>query len=347
MKNLLIFTLVLTFSGIVGIRYAEAQEKNPKLDAEIEKVLRDFSDAWRRGDADGVTKFYVDEGFFYDPEGFKTLAQGKGEISVYLSAKENYPNDTYEIKDLSVVSINEDTAVANFSVIGTLEREGKKTVTHDRTTNVFVRREGRWLIAVDHTSRLPNRIEPTVSGMPVSWIRTGSNSSSEYLITVDKTIKHGGKASVSIQNMCAADGEFNSLAQTVAADNFRGKRVRLSGWLKTEQAEMVGLWMRVDGNNRILGFDNMANRAVKGTTNWKKFEVVLDIPSEAVNIFFGTLIGKGKVWADDFKLEIVGQNIPSTNMLSPEQMNMEINRNTQKSTNNQAVNLGFEDGIMP
>ena len=98
-------------------------------------------------------------------------------------------------------------------------------------------------------------------------------------MTVDTNIKHGGKSSAAIKLTCGGENEFGSLGQLVAADDYRGKRVRLTGWLKTENADSAVLWMRVDGNRQTLGFDNILNRAVTGTTDWKQFEVVLDVPT--------------------------------------------------------------------
>jgi serine/threonine-protein kinase len=168
-------------------------------------------------------------------------------------------------------------------------------------------------------------------------------------MTVDTTIKHSGKASAAIKFVCGEKTDFGSLAQSIAADEYRSKRVRFSGWLKTEKADAAGFWMRVDGTQRLFGFDNMMNRPVKGTTDWKIYEVVLDVPAEAVNIFFGTIVsGNGQVWADDLKLEIVGHNIQSTNQLSPEQMKIEDpNRIPKKSERKQPVNLDFENGMIP
>ena len=49
----------------------------------------------------------------------------------------------------------------------------------------------------------------------------------------------------------------------------------------------AGLWMRVDGKEKTgIAFDNMANRSIKGTTDWKTYEVVLDVPDDAEEIFF-------------------------------------------------------------
>jgi hypothetical protein len=107
--------------------------------------------------------------------------------------------------------------------------------------------------------------------------------------------------------------------------------------------------MRVDGDRRILGFDNMDNRAVRGTTDWTMYSVVLDVPENAKNIFFGILlVGKGQVWADDLSLEVVDKNVVTTNLDSPEALgvdNPDVARRP-KETNKRPVNLGFEEGVI-
>ena len=66
------------------------------------------------------------------------------------------------------------------------------------------------------------------------------------------------------------------------------------------------LWMRVAGDRYELAFDNMKDRFVKGTTDWKMYAVVLDGAADAKTTLLGAILtGKGHVWADDFKLEIV------------------------------------------
>ncbi len=62
-----------------------------------------------------------------------------------------------------------------------------------------------------------------------------------------------------------------------------------------------------------LSMDNMKDRPIKGTVDWKHCEVVLDVPAESIAIAFGFfLAGKGQVWADDFSLHPVGPEIGST-----------------------------------
>lgn len=349
MKRIFITTLILAAVVFAGRQHTNGQNgDNSKLEAEIGKVLRDYYDAFSRRDYATTSALYADDGFVYDG-GYSTIKQVKAEVRAYLqSPAAANSKESYEMEDLKILPVTADTAMANYTVISKTEQNGKTTIRRDRSTNVFARRGGRWLIVADHTSRLPNPVAPTMSGMPVGWIRTPSYSSNGYSMTVDTNIKHGGKASALIKLTCGGENEFGSLGQILSADNYLGKRVRFTGWLKTENADSAVLWMRVDGNRHLLGFDNMLDRAATGTTDWKQFEIVLDVPTEAVNIVVGTFLsGKGQMWADDLKLEIVGSEVPSTNQLSPELMrNEDPNRNPKKSDIKQPVNLGFENGTI-
>lgn len=155
--------------------------------------------------------------------------------------------------------------------------------------------------------------------LPRGWFKAGSHPQN-YEMTIDAAMKHGGKASAHIRFIGDKGEGFGTLMQTFKADDYRGKRVRMSAWMKTENTESAQLWMRLDSENgTMLGFDNMANRAVKGTTEWKRYEITLDVPETAVYIAFGGLVaGKGEAWVDDFQFEVVGRDVPSTNMLSPQ-----------------------------
>jgi hypothetical protein len=58
--------------------------------------------------------------------------------------------------------------------------------------------------------------------------------------------------------------------QVFRADDYRGKRLRLSGYVKAEKIDQwAGLWMRIDGENKTLGFDNMENRGIRGPATGK------------------------------------------------------------------------------
>jgi len=157
----------------------------------------------------------------------------------------------------------------------------------------------------------------TAKQLPTGWHKSGSKPQN-YDMGVDSTVRHGGKQSAYVKSKASVDVEgFGTLMQTIKADEYRGKRVRLSGYAKTNNVEGSGqMWIRIDGEEgALLGFDNMDNRKIVGTTDWKKYELVLDVPENSVAIAFGFFVlGKGEMFADDLRLEVVQKDVAPTNM---------------------------------
>ncbi len=59
----------------------------------------------------------------------------------------------------------------------------------------------------------------------------------------------------------------------------------------------------------------MGDRPIKGTSEWKKYDVVLDVPSNSAAINFGILLaGTGEVWVSNLKFEVVDDSVPTTNI---------------------------------
>ena len=126
--------------------------------------------------------------------------------------------------------------------------------------------------------------------------------------------------------------------QMCRADNFIGKRLRYSGWLKTENATVGGahLWFRVDGSTKgaMLQFDNMDGRQVMGTTGWHQYSIVLDVPPDSTALAFGFFVsGTGEAWVSGVKIEEVGLDVPSTNLVGAKDRKMP----------NAPVNLEFSE----
>jgi RNA polymerase sigma factor (sigma-70 family) len=126
-------------------------------------------------------------------------------------------------------------------------------------------------------------------------------------------------------------GGFGTLMQMVVANDFLDRRMQLSGALRTRDVDgRAGLWMRIDGpGSESLGFDNMDDRPVTGTSDWARHTVVLDVPPEATAVAFGVLlIGTGQVWMADFRLDEVGEDVPVTAMqgqrLAPHPVNLDF-----------------------
>ncbi len=152
------------------------------------------------------------------------------------------------------------------------------------------------------------------------WTLSGSNPEN-YEIQVDPMVFHtGSKSGVLYSAKKVNAQQFATMMQGFQAKNYRGKRIKLSCFLKTEDATKAGAWMRIDNaSGDTLAFDNMHNRSVTGSTDWNHYSIILDVPEESTSIHFGVLlIGKGKVWADNFQFSVVDENTPTTNHLDQE-----------------------------
>jgi hypothetical protein len=149
-----------------------------------------------------------------------------------------------------------------------------------------------------------------------SWFMAGSNPQ-EYEIGIGANMAYNGKNSGYIKAKSAEPGGFGTMMQMFEATNYLNKRMSFSAYVKSESIESwAGLWMRIDGPDQQgpLGFDNMQNRPIKGTTDWQKYEIVLDVPPESVALAFGILLqGKGQAWLSAVQFEEIGIDVPTTN----------------------------------
>ena len=110
---------------------------------------------------------------------------------------------------------------------------------------------------------------------------------------------------------------FGSWMTSIKPDKYLGKRLKLSMNLKSVDVDnWSSMWMRVDGEDRILlSFDNMQNRALKGSNDWGMHDIVLDVPENSIDILYGVLLaGKGQIWAKDLHLQIVDESVEITDI---------------------------------
>ncbi|MBD8500455.1 helix-turn-helix transcriptional regulator [Paenibacillus arenosi] len=152
------------------------------------------------------------------------------------------------------------------------------------------------------------------SKLPVGWMFTGVFPN-QYQAELDRLVVHRGTVSATVKGLVNANSQgFGTLMQMFKAKKYQGKRLRLTGFLKTKEAQMAGLWMRVDSKNEEpLAFDNMMNRPVMGTKDWAQHDVVLDIDPLAEAIAFGVILsGEGQVWVDGIRIEEVDHSVPVT-----------------------------------
>jgi hypothetical protein len=142
------------------------------------------------------------------------------------------------------------------------------------------------------------------------WMMAGSHPSDYEFGRIP-----GSVPVVSIRSTATDPRGFGTMMQTIAADAYRGRRMRVSCELRAIGIDdRVGLWMRVDGDRRDpLAFDNMEDRPISGTTDAERVDVVLDVDPAATAIAFGVLlIGKGEAHISGFRFEEVPATVPLT-----------------------------------
>ena len=151
---------------------------------------------------------------------------------------------------------------------------------------------------------------------PRGWMLGGSKPH-DYETGIDDA-QYNGHRIAYLKAVAEAPSGFGTLMQYFRANRYAGTRVQLRAALKADQvSNWAGLWMRVDktaeDTTRVLAFDNMHDRPVNGTTGWRDCQVVLDVPADASNIYFGVILGgSGQVSISDISIESVDQDVPVT-----------------------------------
>ena len=136
------------------------------------------------------------------------------------------------------------------------------------------------------------------------WFRWGTYDSS-----MDKLV-HSGKNSVKI-TADESGKSFGALAYQIPA-KYKGEEITLEGFMKIKNVKdgFAGLLLRIEGDDRVLEFDNMQSQNITGTRDWQKYSITLKYPEEAEQIVVaGMLVGKGEAWFDNFTLSIDSQDV--------------------------------------
>lgn len=157
------------------------------------------------------------------------------------------------------------------------------------------------------TTYLNLDFEETLSNGDIKYWNTSGRG---FTISVDGTEKYSGKSSLHIAGK-SINKSFGLASSSFPMDPVRGKKIRFSGYIKTEGVTdgHAGLWWRVDTQGRrATAYGNTEKQGGTGTAPWKEYVIELDIPAEEGTIAFGLyLSGSGKAWFDHFQVFINGE----------------------------------------
>lgn len=151
---------------------------------------------------------------------------------------------------------------------------------------------------------------------PRGWIAPLSKT---YQRGVDETTLREGKSSAFIRSVAAVPEDFASMLQSFSAEDFKGKRVRFHGWMKAEAViNAATLWMRFDdAAGRAIALDNMMDRPLKGTSDWREMSIVMNVPQSADSIYIGMIMsGTGQAWMNGLRFEVVDDSVPTTKTIT-------------------------------
>lgn len=163
----------------------------------------------------------------------------------------------------------------------------------------------------------------------IGWFKAGSKPKS-YDMSIDKGAGQNGTNVATIKSIEKKIDGFGTLMQVFKPDKYKGHKIRMTGFVKSENVKAwSGLWLRVDQleSKTPLSFDNMRDRPIKGDTEWKKYEIVLEVPENASKIAFGALLsGTGQIWFDSIEFEIANDTIPTTNYIKNKPANLDFEK---------------------
>jgi C-terminal processing protease CtpA/Prc len=152
--------------------------------------------------------------------------------------------------------------------------------------------------------------------LPDGWSVFGSG----YDLKIDEAERKSGKYSVLIQSPAVIPANAFGSTSFTAPANYQGKEIELRGFLKLKDVAdgFAGLFLRIDGDGGVLGFDNMQSRGLAGSKDWTEYSIKLPFPEDGTRIVFGALLtGKGQVWVDDFQILIDGKDITEAKVRQP------------------------------
>lgn len=146
---------------------------------------------------------------------------------------------------------------------------------------------------------------PPSGALPGGW--TGKPPGT---LSSDQGKAPDGARVIRIERGPDSPSQFSILSACVQMD-FAGKTIELSGRLRTKDVKgFAGLWLREDGDQKAIAFDNMMHRSLHGTTEWTEYSVTLPEKKQGQRLAFGVLLdGTGTTWVSDLELSVDGQPV--------------------------------------
>ena len=147
----------------------------------------------------------------------------------------------------------------------------------------------------------------------------------EYLLDTAVTYKNKNSLAIILREKkipaekTAFDGWVILTHEGFVADSFQGKRLRMIAYTRAENMKRGVFNLLVRGpasDTEGIGPMYMAtseHEPIEGTSDWRRYELVIDVPEDAVSIQCSfSMAGSGNVWLDSFQFEVVDASVALT-----------------------------------
>jgi hypothetical protein len=146
------------------------------------------------------------------------------------------------------------------------------------------------------------------SRVPINWSFVTAQPKM-YRAGYDKVANSQTPTSLVIRSLNSSAEGFAGLSQKCDATPYRGQRVRISVWIKTDgvngSAQFSFSVKDQAGARLVQGGDG-----VGGSRYWRQYAAVVDVPEEAATLSYGmTLSGAGKAWFNDLQIDVVPNTV--------------------------------------
>ena len=146
------------------------------------------------------------------------------------------------------------------------------------------------------------------SRVPVNWSFVTAQPKM-YRTGYDKVANSQTPRSLVIRSLNSSAEGFAGLGQKCDATPYRGQRVRISVWMKTDgvngAAQFVFSVKDEAGVKLAQGGDG-----VGGSRYWRQYAAVVDVPEQAATLSYGMVLsGAGKAWFNDLQIHVVSNTV--------------------------------------
>lgn len=171
---------------------------------------------------------------------------------------------------------------------------------------------------VAHTQKLNFDMEEVDAyAQPMQWgLSHSQDKMIIYRLLADSVTKHSGRYSTKIFST-STKADYGGCYLQIPLP-VKGKNITLRGFLKTENVNngYARLFMALINDSAVLRYDNMEERGLSGTSDWKEFSISLDLVDGVTKITLGAFVtGPGILWVDDLSLMIDDKKITDSPVL--------------------------------